>query len=84
MNLKSKNSLIDKTKEEQATELKEMAEIAKSVLQKKYDCKKCNGTGKDYWDVELSFYKPCDCILKAKRIIELEIDANKNETIFVN
>lgn len=78
MNLKSANSLVDKTKEEQAAELKEMAEIAKTVSQKKYDCKKCNGTGRDYWDVELGFHKLCDCILKAEKLIQLQNSANKN------
>lgn len=84
MNLKSANSLVDKTKEEQAAELKEMAKIAKTVLQKKYDCKKCNGTGRDYWDFELGFYKPCDCVLKAEKLIQLQNSAKKNETILMN
>lgn len=84
MNLKSINSLVDKTKEDQAAELKEMAEIAKVVLQKKYDCKKCNGTGRDSWDVVLGFYKPCDCVIKAARLIQLQKNADKNETILMN
>ncbi len=84
MNTKNINSLVDKTREMQESELKEMAEIAKTVLQKKYDCKKCNGTGRDYWDVDLGFYKPCDCILKAKGIIEVINNAEKNESILMN
>lgn len=84
MNLKRINSLIEKTREDQEAELREMAEISKIVLQQKYDCKKCNGTGKDYWDVDLQFYKPCDCILKAKSIIEVMNNAEKNENILMN
>jgi len=84
MNLKNINSLIDKTREMQEAELKEMAEIAKKILSRTYDCKKCNGTGKDYWDVDLGFYKPCDCVIKAARIIYLQKNADKNETILMN
>jgi len=33
------------------------------------NCKKCLGTGKEYWLVELKQYKPCECVLKNIRIL---------------
>lgn len=62
-----------KPKEVQQAELREMALIAATKLGFK-ECKKCYGTGREYFDAELQAYKPCDCVLKAAAIFTREKD----------
>lgn len=61
-----------KTREAQQKELREMAEIAAKKLNLKYGCKKCSGTGRKYFDVELQSYMPCECVLESAKLFTLE------------
>jgi len=65
-----------KSREVQQAELREMALIAATKLGFK-ECKKCFGTGRAYFDVELQAYKPCDCVLKAAAIFTREMKEQK-------
>lgn len=60
-----------KTKEAQAAELREMAQIAAHKLGIR-ECKKCLGTGREYFDTQIQAYKPCDCVLRAAKIFTIE------------
>ena len=54
--------LIDKSREEQDKDFEQIKEYANP------NCKKCLGTGKEYWITELQMYKVCKCVEKNIKI----------------
>ena len=73
---KGKLIKIDKPKDLQKIEMREMAECAERI--NGYKCKKCSGTGIDSWHIELEQFIYCQCIDKAARKArEEKIKANQ-------
>jgi hypothetical protein len=55
---------INKNRDEQNKEFEEVFRLYANP-----NCKYCLGTGKEYWIVDLSQYKICECVL---RNVEIE------------
>ena len=54
---------INKSREQQEKDFLEIRSFADPK------CKYCLGTGKEYWIVDLSQYKVCECVIENIRIL---------------
>ena len=70
------DKIVTKTRAEQKKDFLKMVEIRKKMPGDK-TCKRCNDLGYWGWDVEIEYYIPCECLLKAEQKITQERLANK-------